>query len=155
METGLNEMKSAKGGYSKKALEYFKNPKFVGEIKNPDGIGRVGNPVCGDVMHIYIKVKDNKITDIKFKTFGCVAAISSSEALCKIAKGKTLEQALKITNRDILNHLGWLPPVKVHCSVLGAEGLRDAIVDYRKNQKQKAVQKTAKIKNPNKKSRKA
>ena len=133
MEAGNIRPKS--GGYSKKALEYFKNPKFVGEIKNPDGLGKVGNPVCGDVMHIYIKVKDNKITDIKFKTFGCVAAISSSEALCRIAKGKTLEQAERITNKDILDHLGWLPPVKVHCSVLGAEGLRDAIDNYRKNKK--------------------
>lgn len=137
-------------GYSKKALDYFKNPKFVGEIRNPDGVGKVGNAVCGDVMHIFIRVKDNKISDIKFRTFGCVAAISSSEALCRIAKGKTLEQAEKITNKDILDHLGWLPPVKVHCSVLGAEGLRDAIKDYRKKQAEKG--KAAKA---DKKSRKA
>ncbi len=125
------------GGYSERALEYFKNPLHAGEIDKPDGVGKVGNAVCGDVMHIFIKVKDNRISDIKFKTFGCVAAISSSEALCRIAKGKTVEEAEKITNKQILDHLGWLPPIKTHCSVLGAEGLHEAIKNYREKDKGK------------------
>ncbi|MBU0535841.1 MAG: iron-sulfur cluster assembly scaffold protein [Nanoarchaeota archaeon] len=135
MPNNASNIQSKQGGYSRKALDYFKNPKHAGEMKNPDATGKVGNPTCGDVMHIFIKVKDNKITDIKFKTFGCVAAISSSEALCVLAKGKTLEQAEKISNQDILEHLGWLPPVKIHCSVLGAEGLKDAIKDFREKHK--------------------
>lgn len=133
----MANIQQKQGTYSKRAMDYFKNPKYVGEIKNPDGAGKVGNPVCGDVMHIFIKVKDSRITDIKFKTFGCVAAISSSEALCRLAKGKTVEQAEKITNKDILDHLGWLPPVKMHCSVLGANGLKDAIKDYKEKHKKK------------------
>lgn len=118
--------------YTKRVLEIFKSPKFVGEIKNASGVGKVGNPVCGDMMTVYIKVKDNKISDIKFKTFGCVAAIASSEALCALAKGKTVDQALKITSNDIAGYLGGLPNIKHHCSILGAEALKKAIEDYRK-----------------------
>lgn len=118
--------------YSKKILKLFRNPKNIGKIKNPDGVGKVGNPVCGDVMHIYIKVKDNKIADIKFKTFGCIAAISTSSMLTELAKGKTLEQAEKITNQDVAKKLGGLPPIKMHCSVLAQQALKAAIEDYRK-----------------------
>lgn len=118
--------------YTKKVLEIFKNPKFVGRIKNASGVGEVGNPVCGDQMAVYIKVKDSKIADIKFKTFGCVAAIASSEALCTLAKGKTVDQAMKITSEDIAGYLGGLPNIKHHCSILGAEALKKAIEDYKK-----------------------
>ncbi|MBS3167406.1 iron-sulfur cluster assembly scaffold protein [Candidatus Woesearchaeota archaeon] len=121
--------------YSKRVMEYFKHPKFVGEIKNPDGHGKKGNVSCGDVMEVFIKVEKNKIKDIKFKTYGCVAAISSSEALCRLAKGKTLEQAEKINDKDIAEHLGKLPAIKHHCSILGSETLEEAIKDYRKKHK--------------------
>jgi len=121
--------------YSKEVFKRFTNPKHFGEIKNPDGFGRVGNPQCGDVMEIAFKVKDNKIKDIKFKTFGCVSAIASSDALCELAKGKTIEQAKKITNKDIIKMLDGLPSIKIHCSVLGAEGLKKAIEDYERKQK--------------------
>ncbi|MFH0752548.1 MAG: iron-sulfur cluster assembly scaffold protein [archaeon] len=123
--------------YTKKVIEIFKKPKFVGEIKNPSGVGEVGNAVCGDMMTVYIKVKDNKITDIKFKTFGCVAAIASSEALCALAKGKTIEKALKITSQDIADYLGGLPNVKHHCSILGSSALKKAIEDYKKKKLKK------------------
>lgn len=120
--------------YTDKVLKIFRNPKFAGEIKNASGKGEVGNAVCGDMMTVYIQVKDNKIKDIKFKTFGCVAAIASSEGLCALAKGKTLDDALKITAKDIAEYLGGLPNVKHHCSILGSEALRKAIMDY-KNKK--------------------
>ncbi|MBS3079032.1 iron-sulfur cluster assembly scaffold protein [Candidatus Pacearchaeota archaeon] len=116
--------------YTKAVLKRFTNPQHFGEIKNPDGVGQVGNPQCGDIMKIYLKVKDNKIKDIKFQTFGCVSAIASSEALCEIAKGKTIEQAKKISNQKIVDKLEGLPSVKVHCSVLGSSGLKKAILDY-------------------------
>ena len=123
--------------YSKKVLEAFKHPKNIGEIKNPDGIGKVGNPVCGDLMWIYIRVGKNKkgqeiIKDIKFKTFGCVAAIASSSMLTELAKGKTLEQAKKLSNKDVADALQGLPKIKLHCSNLAADGLRRAIEDYEK-----------------------
>lgn len=121
------------GQYSKKVFDYFKKPKHVGVIKDADGVGRVGNPTCGDMMDVYIKIKNNRIAEIRFKTFGCIAAISSTEALCRIAKGKTLEQAEKITAKDIMDELQGLPAIKVHCSVLGADALRKAITEYRKN----------------------
>ncbi len=123
---------TAASEYTKKVIEIFKKPKFSGEIKNPSGIGEVGNVVCGDKMTVYIKVKDDKITDIKFKTFGCVAAIASSEALCALAKGKTVDKALKITSDGIANYLGGLPSIKHHCSILGSEALKKAIEDYKK-----------------------
>jgi nitrogen fixation protein NifU and related proteins len=116
--------------YSKEVFKRFTNPKHFGEIKNYDAVGQVGNPKCGDVMKIFLKVKDNIIKDIKFKTFGCVSAIASSDALCELAKGKTIEEAKKITNEDIIKMLDGLPSIKIHCSVLGAEGLKKAIQNY-------------------------
>ena len=118
--------------YTKKVMKEFMNPKNVGKIKDADGIGKVGNPKCGDMMHIFIKVEDNKIKDIKFKTFGCVAAIATSSILTELAKGKTLEQAKKISKKDIADALKGLPQEKIHCSVLAEEGLKRAIEDYEK-----------------------
>jgi len=123
--------------YSKKVIEMFQNPKFAGEIKNADAVGEVGNVKCGDIMRVYLKVKDDKIEDIKFKTYGCMAAIAASDAMCKLAKGKTIEEASKITSKDIVKELGGdLPLIKVHCSVLGMEALKKAIEDY-KNKRNK------------------
>lgn len=119
--------------YSKKIINRFKNPKFAGEIKNPDAVGEVGNIRCGDIMRIYIKVKDNKIQDIKFKTYGCIAAIASSDYLCEITKGKTLEQAEKITSKDVIKKMGKVPGIKIHCSVLAQDALKKAIKNYKKN----------------------
>lgn len=121
--------------YAEEVIKRFKNPKFMGEIKNPDGVGKVGNPQCGDMMHVFIKVRDDKIVDIKFQTFGCVAAISASDALCELAKGKTLKEAMKISDKDISDKLRGLPPIKHHCSVLGADALKDAIKDYESRKK--------------------
>lgn len=121
---------AAFNNYTKEVLKRFTDPQNFGEIENPDGVGQVGNPKCGDVMRIYIKVENNIIKDIKFQTFGCVSAIASSDALCEIAKGKTIEEAKKINNKEIIDKLEGLPSVKVHCSVLGASGLRKAIEDY-------------------------
>jgi nitrogen fixation NifU-like protein len=118
--------------YSEKVMEHFRNPRNMGEIPDADGIGTVGNPVCGDLMTIYIKVKDNRIADIKFKTFGCGAAIATSSMITELAKGKTLEEALKITRGDVAESLGGLPPIKMHCSNLAADGLHAAIEDYLK-----------------------
>jgi len=120
--------------YSEKTMKYFKNPKNMGKIKNADGVGKVGNIVCGDVMHLYIKVskKSGKevISDIKFETFGCVAAIATSSMVTELAKGKSIEDALKITKLTIADELGGLPPVKLHCSVLAVDALAEAIHDY-------------------------
>ncbi|HLB71037.1 MAG: Fe-S cluster assembly scaffold protein NifU [Candidatus Methanoperedens sp.] len=118
-------------GYSEKVMEHFANPRNVGEIKDADGIGKVGNPVCGDLMWIYIKVKDNRLEDVKFKTFGCGAAIATSSMVTEMAKGKTIEEALKITRNDVADALDGLPPIKMHCSNLAADGLHAAIKDYR------------------------
>ena len=123
--------------YSEKVMEHFKNPRNVGEIENPDGIGHVGNPTCGDIMELYIKVKDNIITDAKFKTFGCGAAIATSSMVTEMVKGKTVEEALKISNRAVAEALGGLPPIKMHCSVLAEEALRSAIDDYLSKSKKK------------------
>ena len=120
--------------YSDKVMEHFKNPKNTGEIADADGVGTVGNPVCGDLMTMYIKVKDNRIADIKFKTFGCGAAIATSSMTTEMAKGKTLEEAMKITRADVAGSLGGLPPVKMHCSNLAADALHEAIKDYTKKQ---------------------
>jgi nitrogen fixation NifU-like protein len=117
--------------YSEKVLDHFRNPRNVGEIENPDGVGTVGNPVCGDVMSIYIKVDDDKIEDIKFKTFGCGAAIATTSMTTELAKGKTLDEAMEITRQDVADELGGLPPVKMHCSNLAADALHEAIEDYR------------------------
>jgi nitrogen fixation NifU-like protein len=117
--------------YSEKVMEHFRNPRNVGEIENPSGRGKVGNPVCGDIMEIYIKVDDSGvITDAKFKTFGCGAAIASSSILTELIKGKTVEEAKKISNKAVIEALGGLPKVKMHCSVLAEEALEKAITDY-------------------------
>ncbi len=118
--------------YSSKVMEHFKNPRNVGEMEAPDGIGHVGNPVCGDIMELYIKVKNNVIVDAKFKTFGCGAAIATSSMVTEMVKGKTIEEALKISNKVVAEALGGLPPVKMHCSVLAEEALKSAIDDYYK-----------------------
>ncbi|MHA2393808.1 MAG: Fe-S cluster assembly scaffold protein NifU [Promethearchaeota archaeon] len=118
--------------YSEKVLEHFKNPKNVGEIEDADGEGSVGNPVCGDMMTMYIKVDDDKIKDIKFKTFGCGAAIATSSMTTELAKGKTLDEAMKISKKDVAEALDGLPPVKMHCSNLAADALHEAIKDYKK-----------------------
>jgi len=120
--------------YSEKVMEHFRNPRNVGVIEDADGVGTVGNPVCGDMMTIYIKVKDGKIEDIKFQTFGCAAAIATSSMATELAKGKTLEEALRITKQTVAEALGGLPPQKMHCSNLAAEALKRAIADYLKKQ---------------------
>jgi nitrogen fixation NifU-like protein len=125
--------------YSKKVMDHFQNPRNVGEIENPDGVGHVGNPVCGDIMELYIKVKDGIIIDAKFKTFGCGAAIATSSMITEIVKGKSLEQALRISNKTVAEALDGLPAVKMHCSVLAEEALKSAIDDYLgRRQKQKS-----------------
>jgi nitrogen fixation NifU-like protein len=116
--------------YSKKVIKRFLHPKNMGVIKNADAIGEVGNMKCGDVMKVYLKIKDNKIKNIKFQTLGCVAAIASTDAVCDLAKGKTLSQAKKISKQEILKKLGGLPGIKIHCSILGEEAIRDAIKNY-------------------------
>jgi nitrogen fixation protein NifU and related proteins len=120
--------------YSEKVMDHFLHPRNVGEIKDADGIGNVGNPVCGDIMRLYIKVADGKITDVKFKTFGCGAAISTSSMVTEMVKGKTIAEALSVTNKAVAEALGGLPAVKMHCSVLAEEALKSAIEDYRKKQ---------------------
>lgn len=121
--------------YTEKVLDHFRNPRNMGEIKDADGIGTVGNPSCGDIMTIYIKVKDEKIEDIKFKTYGCAAAIASTSIATEIVKGKALDEAYKLTRDDVAKELGGLPAVKMHCSNLAADALREAIDDYRKKKK--------------------
>jgi nitrogen fixation NifU-like protein len=118
-------------GYSKKVMDHFMNPRNVGIIKDYDGYGKVGNPVCGDLMEMYIKVKDDIITDIKFKTFGCGSAIATSSMVTEIAKGKHVDEALKITRNDVATELDGLPPQKMHCSNLAADALHAAIKDYK------------------------
>jgi len=118
--------------YSAKVMEHFRNPRNMGEIPDADGVGVVGNPICGDMMTIYIKVKDDMIEDIKFKTFGCGAAIATSSMITEMAKGKTLEEGMKIGRKDVADSLDGLPPIKMHCSNLAADGLHAAIEDYLK-----------------------
>jgi nitrogen fixation NifU-like protein len=117
--------------YSKKVLEHFQNPRNQGEPDEWDAVGKVGNPICGDVMHIYIKVNDDRIEDIGWKTMGCAAAIATSSMITEIAKGKTLDEALKITRQDVADALDGLPPIKMHCSNLAADGLHKAIENFR------------------------
>lgn len=116
--------------YSEKVMEHFSNPVNAGAIEDADGIGEVGNPVCGDMMTFYIKVKDDKLSDVKFKTFGCVAAIAVSNMVCEMATGKTLKEAKSITKQTVAESLDGLPKEKMHCSNLGAEALSEAIKDY-------------------------
>ncbi|NSW75295.1 MAG: Fe-S cluster assembly scaffold protein NifU [Candidatus Atribacteria bacterium] len=120
--------------YSEKVLEHFRNPRNVGKIENPDGVGKVGNPVCGDVMVMYLKIKDNVIEDAKFETFGCGAAIATSSMATELIKGKTIEEALSVTNKAVAEALGGLPPHKMHCSVLAEEAIQAAINDYLQRQ---------------------
>lgn len=126
--------------YTEKVMEHFRNPHNVGEIKDPDGVGKVGNPICGDLMEIQIKVQDNRLADVKFRTFGCGAAVATSSMVTEMARGKSLEEALKITRADVAEELGGLPPIKMHCSNLAADALHAAIHDYmtRKEEKEKA-----------------
>lgn len=116
--------------YSDKVIEHYTNPRNVGKIENASGVGEVGNPICGDIMKMFIKVKDNIIIDVKFKTFGCGAAIATSSISTEMIKMKTIEEALKLKNTDVVNELGGLPPVKLHCSVLAEEAIHEAIADY-------------------------
>ena len=117
--------------YSEKVLDHFKNPRNVGEIEDADAEGTVGNPVCGDMMTMYIKIEDEKIKDIKFKTFGCGAAIATSSMTTELAKGKTLDEAMEITKENVADALEGLPPVKMHCSNLAADALHEAIKNYK------------------------
>ena len=117
--------------YSDKVIDHFQNPRNVGEIENADGTGQAGNPKCGDIMKIFIKVKDSVIADIKFKTFGCASAIASSSMATELVKGKTLDEAWSLTNKAVAEALDGLPPVKMHCSVLAEEAIHAAINDYR------------------------
>jgi nitrogen fixation NifU-like protein len=126
----LNRKDGAKNMYTEKVMEHFRNPRNVGEIPDADGVGTVGNPICGDLMTVYIKVKDNVIMDVKFKTFGCAAAIATSSMITELAKGKNLQDALKITRGDVADNLGGLPPIKMHCSNLAADALHAAIKNY-------------------------
>ncbi len=116
--------------YTEEVIRHFRNPHNFGRMRNPDGIGKIGNIACGDVIHLYIRVKGERISDISFQTYGCAAAISSSSVLTDIAKGKTLQQALRITNRQVAERLGGLPIHKLHCSLLAADALEEAIYDY-------------------------
>lgn len=117
-------------GYSEKVMDHFMNPRNVGTIENPDGYGKVGNPVCGDLMEMYIRVEDDTITDIKFKTFGCGSAIATSSMVTEMAKGMRVDEAVKITRNDVADELDGLPPAKMHCSNLAADALHEAIKDY-------------------------
>lgn len=118
--------------YSKKVMDHFTNPKNVGVLENPDGFGKVGNPVCGDLMEMYVKVENDIIKDIKFKTFGCGSAIATSSMVTELAIGKTIDEALEITRNDVADELDGLPPQKMHCSNLAADALHAAIEDYKK-----------------------
>ncbi len=121
--------------YSEKVLEHFKDPQNVGEMKDADGMGTVGNPVCGDMMSMYIKVKDDTIEEISFKTFGCGAAIATSSMTTELAKGMTLDEAMELSRQDVAEALDGLPPVKMHCSNLAADALHEAIKNYRESKK--------------------
>lgn len=116
--------------YNEKVIEHYSNPRNVGEIPDASGVGEVGNPVCGDIMKMYLKIENGIITDVKFKTFGCGAAIATSSVSTELIKGKTVEDALKLTNKEVVNELGGLPSVKLHCSVLAEEAIKSAIADY-------------------------
>ena len=125
--------------YNKKVMQHFLKPKNVGEIKNPDGVGKVGNITCGDIMYVFLKIKEVKgkeiISEIKFKTLGCAAAIATSDVVIDLAKNKSIQDALKITNKDVVKELGGLPAIKIHCSLLAEEALGEAIYDYIKKSK--------------------
>ncbi|MFA5657849.1 MAG: Fe-S cluster assembly scaffold protein NifU [Oscillospiraceae bacterium] len=120
--------------YSEKVMEHFANPRNVGEIEDADGVGEVGNAKCGDIMRMYIKVNEGIITDVKFKTFGCGAAVATSSIATELIKGKSIDEALKITNRAVIEALDGLPPAKIHCSVLAEQAMKAAVSDYYKRQ---------------------
>ena len=122
------------GPYSDKVMDHFMHPRNMGEIEDASGVGEVGNPACGDVMRLYLKIEDNRIVDAKFKTFGCGAAIASSSMTTEMIKGKTIDEALEISNRAVAEALGGLPPAKEHCSVLAEDALKAALEDYKKKQ---------------------
>lgn len=122
--------------YSEKVMELFMNPINTGRMEDPDGVGEVGNARCGDIMKIYLRIKDDRIEDVSFETFGCASAIASSSMVTEMVKGLTLEEALAISNKDVVNALGGLPPQKIHCSLLAEEGIKAAIDDYRARQKE-------------------
>ena len=124
----------AQGPYSDKVMDHFMHPRNMGEIEDPSGVGEVGNPACGDVMRLYLKIEDGKIVDAKFKTFGCGAAIASSSMTTELIKGKSIDEALEISNQAVAEALGGLPPAKQHCSVLAEEALQAALEDYKKKQ---------------------
>lgn len=125
---------SSLSDYSKEVIDHYENPRNVGEIENPSGVGTVGNPACGDVMKLTIRVEDDRIVDARFKTFGCGAAIATSSMVTELVKGKTIEEALEISNQTVARALGGLPKVKMHCSVLAEDALKAAILDYQKSQ---------------------
>lgn len=120
------------GPYSAKVMDHFMNPRNVGEIEDPSGVGEVGNPACGDMMRLYLKIEDGRVVDAKFRTFGCGAAIASSSMLTEMIKGKTIAEAREITNRHVADALDGLPPVKIHCSVMAEEAVKSALDDYAK-----------------------
>ena len=119
------------GWYTDKVVDHYQNPRNMGELEEPDGVGVVGNPTCGDMMQIQIKVEDERIAEVKFKTFGCGAAIATTSVATELIAGKTIEEALQVTNKDVMEVLGGLPPVKVHCSLLAEEAIKAAVDDYR------------------------
>jgi nitrogen fixation NifU-like protein len=119
------------GWYTEKVIDHYQNPRNMGELEEPDGVGVVGNPTCGDMMQIQIRVQDDRIEDVKFKTFGCGAAIATTSVATELIAGKTIEEALQVTNKDVMEVLGGLPPVKVHCSLLAEEAIKAAVDDYR------------------------
>ena len=139
MSMNIMNMSTAKEDkmYSEKVMDHFSNPRNVGEIDNPDGVGQVGNPVCGDVMKLTVKIDDGKISDVKFKTFGCGAAVATSSMITELVKGKTIDEARAISNKVVADALDGLPPQKMHCSNLAADALHLAIDDYRAKQKTK------------------
>ncbi len=121
--------------YSEKVMDLFMHPMNAGKMENPDGVGEVGNPRCGDIMKIYLRIKDDRIEDVSFETFGCASAIASSSMVTEMVKGLTIDEALAISNKDVVKALGGLPPQKIHCSLLAEEGIQAAIEDYRSKQK--------------------
>ena len=131
--------------YNDKVIEHYSNPKNVGAIEDASGIGEVGNPVCGDIMKMYLKIENNVIVDVKLKTFGCGAAIATSSISTEMIKGKTIEEALKLSNKDVVNELGGLPPLKLHCSVLAEEAIRNAIADYYRKEGKKTEEEIMEI----------
>ncbi len=129
---GRERIRKDKDMYTDKVMEYFQNPRNVGEIADADGVGEVGNAKCGDIMKMYLKIENDVIVDVKFKTFGCGAAIATSSVATEMIKGKSLEEALKVTNKDVVDFLGGLPAVKLHCSILAQEAIHAAVADYLK-----------------------